>query len=162
NAVGNVLTGGSGDDTLTGNGGNDTLIGGAGSDTAIYAGLAANYQLVQNADGTWTITDLRSGSPDGSDVLNGVEVVPFAETTTALVVDTTPPTVASVTASGSGITAGSGTLGVGSVVTLTVGFSEAVLVAGGTPTLALNDGGTATYTGGSGTNTLTFSYTVAA
>ena len=34
-------------------------------------------------------------------------------------------------------------------------------VAGGTPTLTLNDGGTATYTGGSGTNALTFSYTVA-
>ena len=35
-------------------------------------------------------------------------------------------------------------------------------VAGGTPTLTLNDGGTATYTGGSGSNTLSFSYTVAA
>ena len=35
-------------------------------------------------------------------------------------------------------------------------------VAGGTPTLTLNDGGTATYAGGSGTNALTFSYTVAA
>ena len=35
-------------------------------------------------------------------------------------------------------------------------------VAGGTPTLTLNDGGTATYTGGSGTNALTFSYTVGA
>ena len=33
-------------------------------------------------------------------------------------------------------------------------------VAGGTPTLTLNDGGTATYIGGSGTNALTFSYTV--
>ena len=33
---------------------------------------------------------------------------------------------------------------------------------GGIPTLTLNDGGTATYTGGSGTGALTFSYTVAA
>ena len=47
------------------------------------------------------------------------------------------------------------------LVTLTVNLSEAVTVAGGTPTLTLNDGGTATYTGGSGTNALTFSYTVA-
>src|SRR5262249_37361342 len=30
----------------------------------------------------------------------------------------------------------------------------------GTPTLTLNDGGTAVYTGGSGTKALTFSYTV--
>ena len=33
---------------------------------------------------------------------------------------------------------------------------------GGTPTLTLNDGGTATYSGGSGTSALTFSYTVSA
>ena len=50
----------------------------------------------------------------------------------------------------------------GSVVTLTVNLSEAVTVAGGTPTLTLNDGGTATYTGGSGSSALTFSYTVVA
>ena len=47
-------------------------------------------------------------------------------------------------------------------MTLTLNLSEAVTVAGGTPTLTLNDGGTATYTGGTGTNALTFSYTVAA
>ena len=43
-------------------------------------------------------------------------------------------------------------------------FSENVTVdiTGGTPTLALNDGATAAYTGGSGSNALTFSYTVAA
>ena len=35
-------------------------------------------------------------------------------------------------------------------------------VAGGTPTLSLNDGGTASYTGGSGSTALTFSCTVAA
>ena len=79
-----------------------------------------------------------------------------------LQIDTTAPTVSSVVASGTGITAGAGDLGAGSVVTLTVNLSEAVTVAGGTPTLTLNDGGTATYTGGSGTNALTFSYTVAA
>ena len=35
-------------------------------------------------------------------------------------------------------------------------------MAGGTPTLTLNDGGTATYVGGSGHHALTFSYTVGA
>ena len=49
----------------------------------------------------------------------------------------------------------------GNTLTLTLYMSEAVTV-GGTPTLTLNDGGTATYTGGTGTNALTFSYTVAA
>ena len=56
----------------------------------------------------------------------------------------------------------SGDLNAGKTVTLTLKLSEAVTVAGGTPKLTLNDGGTATYTGGSGTNALTFSYTVGA
>ena len=49
------------------------------------------------------------------------------------------------------------------MVTLTLDMSENVTVntSGGTPTLTLNDGATATYTGASG-NALTFSYTVAA
>ncbi len=54
--------------------------------------------------------------------------------------------------------------GVGSVITLTVAFNEAVLVTG-TPTLLLETGATdrtATYASGSGTNTLTFTYTVQA
>ena len=54
-----------------------------------------------------------------------------------------------------------GTESPGNTVTLTVDFSGAVAVMG-IPTLTLNDGGTATYTGGSGTSALTFSYTVGA
>ena len=75
----------------------------------------------------------------------------------------TAPTVSSIAASGSGIDVnGNGDLNAGHVVTLTVTLSETVTVAGGVPTLALNNGGTASYVGGSGTDTLTFSYTVAA
>ncbi len=58
--------------------------------------------------------------------------------------DTTPPTVPSVATSGNGIDAGgNGDLNVGHVVTLTVAMSEVVTVAGGVPTLSLNNGGTA-------------------
>ena len=78
------------------------------------------------------------------------------------VATTTGPVVTSVVATGNGITAGAGDLYAGAVVTLTVNLSQAVSVAGGTPTLTLNDGGTATYTSGSGTTALNFSYTVAA
>jgi len=76
----------------------------------------------------------------------------------------TAPTVSSIVTSGTGITNGTGDLNASKVVTLTVNFSAAVTVntTGGTPKLTLNDGGTATYTGGSGTTALTFSYTVAA
>lgn len=52
----------------------------------------------------------------------------------------------------------SGTEVLGSITTL--GLSEPVTVSGGTPTLSLNDGGTATYASGSGSSALAFSYTV--
>ena len=66
------------------------------------------------------------------------------------------PTVTGVAASPA-----TGTEVEGDSITFTIDMSEVVTVAGGVPTLTLNDGGTATYTGGSGTDVLTFSYTVA-
>ena len=68
-----------------------------------------------------------------------------------------PPIITSVSAAPS-----DGDLGPGNTITLTVNFSEAVTVAGGTPTLALNDGGTAFYTSGSMSSALVFTYTVGA
>jgi large repetitive protein len=70
-------------------------------------------------------------------------------------IDTTKPTVTSVIAS-----PGTGTQFPGAPITITVKMSEAVNVTGGAPVLLLNDRGTATYVSGSGTNTLTFKYTV--
>ena len=74
----------------------------------------------------------------------------------------TGPQIDAATPSVTGVTAspGTGTETVGNAITFTVNMSEAVTVAGGTPTLTLNDGGTATYASGSGTNALTFTYTV--
>ena len=54
----------------------------------------------------------------------------------------------------------SGDLDSGNIVTLTLTFNELMNVTGA-PTLTLNDGGTATYSSGSGSSALTFSYTVA-
>ncbi|RVU18718.1 FG-GAP-like repeat-containing protein [Methylobacterium oryzihabitans] len=75
----------------------------------------------------------------------------------ALVVDTTTPTVTRLTSS-----TRDGTYRAGSVIAVQVGFSEAVTVTG-TPRLTLETGTTdreATYARGSGTDTLTFLYTV--
>ena len=66
------------------------------------------------------------------------------------------PTVSDVTA-----TPASGVEVPGDTITFTVNMSEVATVAGGTPTLILNDGGTATYASGSGSSALTFVYTVA-
>ena len=94
--------------------------------------------------------------------VNQVVVLPLTGTT-APTPDTTAPTVPSVVASGSGIDgSGNGDLNAGHVVTFTVTMSEVVTVAGGVPTLSLNNGGTANYSGGSNSNALTFSYTVGA
>lgn len=49
----------------------------------------------------------------------------------------------------------------GAIIPIQVTFSKIVNVTG-TPQLALNSGGTASYTSGTGTSTLTFTYTVAA
>jgi hypothetical protein len=57
-------------------------------------------------------------------------------------------------------TAANQTYGIGAVIPVVVTFSSAVTVTG-TPQLALNSGGTANYSSGSGTTSLTFNYTVA-
>jgi hypothetical protein len=60
-------------------------------------------------------------------------------------------------------TTANGTYGPGATVSLQLTFNSVVFVntGGGTPTLALNSGGTASYSSGSGTKTLTFTYAVA-
>jgi len=147
--------------TLTlNNGGTATYSGGSGSNALTFSYTVAAGQ--DTSDLAVTALNLNSSSiKDGAgNAANLAGAV--ASPTGTLQIDTTAPAVASVVTSGSGITAGSGLLGVGSVVTLTINLSEAVTVSGGTPTLTLNDGGTATYSGGSGTKALTFSYTVGA
>ena len=95
NAIGgsgsDTLVGNAANNSLTGNAGNDSLDGAAGSDTAVYSGLYANYQLVHNANGTWTITDLRGGSPDGVDTLTDIEWVQFSDTSILLDSINDPP-----------------------------------------------------------------------
>ena len=76
-------------------------------------------------------------------------------TQTGRQIDTTAPTVATVS-----VKTPSVTLTTGKVEVITLTTSEAVIVKG-KPVLTLNDGGTAKYVTGSGTDKLTFDYTVA-
>ena len=120
-------------------------VGAGDNNTASLAatGLTLNGATVQNSLGD-----------DAIFLFNGV-------TQNGPQIDANTPTVTSVVASGAGITAGTGDIPAGTVVTLTLNLSEAVTVTGGAPNLTLNNGGTATYAGGSGSNVLTFTYTVA-
>ncbi len=83
-AIAQTLAGGDFNDTLTGLGGNDALYGNGGDDTAVYTGAKASYTIQHNADGTYTVTDLRGGSPDGTDTLHGIEFLQFSDQTFAL------------------------------------------------------------------------------
>ena len=115
----------------------------AGQNTADLAITAAALNGAIVADGAGNAANLSSliGNPAG-----------------ILQIDTTPPTLLAATTSPV-----NGDFGIGQVVTFTTIANEAVSVAGGTPTLTLNDGGTATYNAAASTPTsLVFSYTVAA
>ncbi len=76
-------------------------------------------------------------------------------TKTIDVVDTTAPTITNITSADA-----NGAYNDTDFLTINVVFSEIVNVAGGVPTLTLNAPGIATYTGGTGTNTLSFQYTI--
>ena len=77
--IGNIA-----DNHLAGGLGNDYLDGGAGNDTAVYSGLRDNFVWVHNTDGSWMVTDLRSGSPDGIDTLWNIELLQFGDTVVAI------------------------------------------------------------------------------
>ena len=145
--------------TVTGEAGDSisvTFTNGTHVVTKTLTGTGSAQAVTLTAGDLTTLTNGTIGvSATQTDAAGNVQTA--AAATTSFVLDTTAPTLSSVTE-----TPSNGHLKVGKSVTVTLNLSEAVTVAGGTPTLALSSGGTATYTGGSGTNALTFSYTVAA
>lgn len=89
----NIVTGTSGNDTLIGSGGTDELRGGAGddriwgsagNDAAVYTGRMSDYKIVANGDGSYTVTDLRGGVGDGTDIVRDVELFRFSDGTQSL------------------------------------------------------------------------------
>jgi hypothetical protein len=110
--------------------------------------LALNAGTIK--DTAATAATLTLASPGAAASLGGSK---------AIVIETTAPTVTNVTSS-----AANGTYGTGSVIPIQVTFSEVVNVTG-TPRLTLETGASDTvvnYSSGSGTTTLTFTYTVPA
>jgi VCBS repeat-containing protein len=88
----NTLLGSAEADTLNGKGGNDTLNGAGGSDKAVYTGASSDYSITKNGDGSWSITDLRRGSPDGTDKLLNIELLQFADGVKAPSIQAQPST----------------------------------------------------------------------
>ena len=138
---------------------NNILVGG---DYTIYVDGSASSAPVTNVSitnnhmgtGIYGITDFSKSSPVYTGNVNDGATLAAAIDTGTTTTPTTSPTVTGVSTSPA-----TGTELSGDTIALTINLSEAVTVTG-TPTLTFNDGGTATYTGGSGTNALTFSYVV--
>ena len=74
-----TLVGTAGFDLLLGLGGDDRLDGGDGVDVVAFTGPVAAYGVVQHQDGSDTVTDLRGGSPEGTDELVSIERLRFAD-----------------------------------------------------------------------------------
>ena len=143
-----------GSPTLTLNdGGTATYVGGSGT-----SALTFSYTVLagQNTPDLKVSTVNLNGATLQDGAGNAANLSISGLTQGSPQIDTTTPTISSLVKSPS-----SGDLDAGKTVTLTLNLTEAVTVAGGTQTLTLNDGGTATYSLGSGTSALTFSYTVA-
>jgi len=88
-----IINGLGGDDTLIGGDGDDYLDGGPGLDTAVFSGNFGTYGLVDNGDGSWTLTDFVG--TDGSDTLLNIETIQFTDgsydtTTKTLTLQGTP------------------------------------------------------------------------
>jgi peptidase M10/serralysin-like protein len=111
NNDGDTLLGGSGSDTLDGGLGNDILIGGAGNDTmdggsgantVIWSGARSNYQITRQLDGSFQVSDLRGGSPDGTDHISNVQFFQFSDSTysatTATALPDNPPVLTTANA----------------------------------------------------------------
>jgi len=129
-----------------------------GPEIQIVPGFVDNYHQQANPPDFWG--NYSATTPDPSNPLAfwttqefAVDATTWATAIAQVFVSPRAQAVSSPTADGS--------YGTGSVIDITVSFNNPVTVTG-TPQLALNTGGTADYTSGSGTSTLTFSYTVAA
>jgi len=74
------LMGDVGADRLIGGAGNDQLLGGAGNDTAVFSGNIIDYNIIQNEDNSYTVTDTVADR-DGTDTISNVESFQFADQT---------------------------------------------------------------------------------
>jgi hypothetical protein len=135
-------------------GGKANYVGGSGTSALTFTYLVSSGQNTPDL----SVQSLALNGGTIADTVGNKAVLSGAAANPAgiLQIDTSPPTISSVVANPA-----TADLGAGKTVTLTVNFSEIVNVVGGTPFLTLSDGGTATYTSGTSSKALIFTYVVA-
>ena len=156
-ATGTITSGGVTKDNTLGLSGTVSDANGVSS-VQIYDG-ATLLGLATVSSGNWSYTTPALLAGSHSFTAKASDNASNTTTTSAVTatVDTLAPTLTSIVA-----TPATAALNAGKTVNLTANFSEVVAVGSGTPTLNLNDGGTATYVSGSSSSALTFTYTIAA
>lgn len=128
--------------------------------SAIYVGGSAASLSSAQSIGMWTNDVPGSNGSSVQEAYGSVQSGSVTVTEDDYWPAAAPPVTAAPTVTSVVESPNSGIANVGTKVAITIELNETVTVAGGTPTLALNDGGTASYSGGSGTDALTFDYTV--
>ena len=83
-----MLTGDMGNNEITGGSGDDIIDGATGNDIAIFSGNQADYSIVNNGDGTFTVTD--NVGTDGQDTLSNIEFAQFADASVDLSIISAP------------------------------------------------------------------------
>ncbi|MEZ5843276.1 MAG: hypothetical protein R3D27_06020 [Hyphomicrobiaceae bacterium] len=78
------IDGGTENDVISGGRGKDVIQGGAGSDTAVFSGQRSAYDVVENANGSVTVTHARGTLLDSVDTISGVENFQFLDQTQTL------------------------------------------------------------------------------
>lgn len=124
-----------GDDRIVAGGGNDIIDGGtngAAGDVSVYSGARSNYTITQQ-DGSFVITDNRTGQSDGIDTVKNVERFEFADRTLSAsqLLDATGPVLTAATPADNATA-----VAAGNNIVLT--FDEAV--AAGTGNIVISNG----------------------
>jgi hypothetical protein len=138
-----------------------TYVSGSGTLALVFSYAVIGGEADTNGIGVGNAIILNGGTVQDAATNAAVLTLNNVGSTAGVLVDSIPPTVASVSVPTDGV------YSIGQALAFTVHFSENVLVTtgGGAPYIdvTLDTGGTvhAVYTGGSGTPDLTFSYTIA-
>jgi serralysin len=123
--------------------GTNILFGGSGTNVLDLTGLYENYTTKLNADGSDTIADTRTGTPDGTDIVHNFQDFQFADGLVLTAAQLTGAGVVVGTPAADTLTSalpGEVILGLAGNDTLTAGAANQVLD-GGTGANTLSDGG---------------------
>ena len=156
-ATGNALA-----NTFSGFKGTSTLNGGDGTDTAVFTGLISQYTK-SGSGGVITLTDTRSGSPNGTGSFTNFELFQFSDGLVLTAAQLASPTMVNGTTGSNTLTsttAGAIISGLEGNDTLTAGANNQVLI-GGPGTDSLRDNAKTGVTMFGGTDNDTYVVTVA-